>query len=421
MLPVETELHLRMNVMGAGVEINDLAIWAAEVKHELSCQVVTAVLMAVQEQHLERVFTGEAELVCTGCGVVHTGSGSVLRRGSRRRKLRTSSGEIIFELRQVTCSTCRKTWSPYLELLGVAPRQRVLEELERRLVDWVTELSYGQTVRLGAAWLGATLSKRRLHSAVQRYGARVRFTAAEPTAVLVADGTMVASGEKRWGGDDISVVFQVIGRTREGRRPRAIKRVVGFGSGAGHWQETLATTSQPKLVVTDRERGLHRLVSERFPRARHQQCEWHLAHGLSYALWRDGVAVKPRRQLSSQLTTILKLEPAPAAAAYQRLLGRLGACPKARAFLENSAPYVLYPTPSQERTTALAEREMRELNRRTDVGVRWSLSGVSNLLRLRLAQRHNPDDYERIWTSTQRVECNLVPQTRCQRNSSLPI
>lgn len=409
MLTVETELHLRLNVAGGGVEINDLAHWAAEVKHELACQVVTAVLRAVQEQHLERVFAGEAELVCAGCGVIHTGAGSVLRRGTRCRKLRTSSGEVIFELRQVTCSTCRKTWSPYLELLGLAPRQRVLEELERRLVDWVLHLSYGQTVRLGAAWLGATLSKRCLHAAVQRYGARVRFTEAQPTGVLVADGTMVATGEKGWGGEDISVAFQVIGRTREGGRPRAIKRVVGFGSGASHWQQTLATGSDPDLVVTDRERGLHRLVSEHFPRARHQQCEWHLARGLGYALWRDGMAMQRRTQLASKLNAILKLEPAMAAAAYRRLLRRLAACPKARAFLENSAPYVLYPTRSPERTTALAEREIRELNRRTDVGVRWSLSGVSNLLRLRLAQRHNPDDYDRVWTATRRIKWNLVP------------
>lgn len=411
MLSVETELHLRINVSGAGVEINDLAYWAAELKQALACQAIRAVLRTVQEQYVERVLAGEAELVCTGCGVVHRGVGSVLRRGTRRRKLRTSSGEVVFDLRQVTCSACRKTWSPCLALLGVAPRQRVLEELERRLVDWVTRLSYGQTVRLGAAWLGGTLSKRRLHRAVQRYGARVCFTATDPAAVLVADGTMVAAGEKGWGGEDISVAFQVLGRTHEGRRRRAIKRVVGFGSGKGHWQETLATSSQPELVVTDRERGLDRLVSERFPRARHQLCEWHLAHALSYALWRDGMALKTRRQLSRKLTTILKLEPAQTAASYQRLSGRLGASTKARWFLENSAPYVLYSNRSQERTTALAEREMRELNRRTDVGVRWSLRGVSNLLRLHLAQRHNTDDYARIWKSTREVRWNLVPQT----------
>jgi hypothetical protein len=31
------------------------------------------------------------------------------------------------------------------------------------------------------------------------------------------------------------------------------------------------------------------------------------------------------------------------------------------------------------------EREMRELNRRTDVGARWSVPGIMNLTKLRLA------------------------------------
>lgn len=414
MLLVETELHLQLNVLSAGAEINDLAQWAAEMKHALACRVITAVLGAVQEEHLERVLGGEAELVCTGCGVVHTGAGSVLRRGRRRRKLRTSSGEVVFELRQVTCSACRKTWSPYPELLGLAPRQRVLEELERRLVDWVTELSYGKTVRLARAWLGASLSKRRLHAAVQRRGARIRFTEAEPTEVLIADGTKVAAGNKPRG-EDITVAFQLRGRRREGARPRAIKRVVGFGAGPTHWKQSLATVSEPALVVTDRERGVHRLVSDRFPRARHQQCEWHMARTLNYVLSLESVPVEKRRPLTRELAGVFKLTPTRAAAAYRRLLGRLEHSPGATTFLHNSAPYVLHPTRSRERTTALAEREMRELNRRTDVGVRWSLSGVTNLMRLRLAQRHNPDDYERVWRPTRRVQWNTVPRPRCQR------
>lgn len=31
-------------------------------------------------------------------------------------------------------------------------------------------------------------------------------------------------------------------------------------------------------------------------------------------------------------------------------------------------------------TTSPVEREMREINRRADIGVRWSVSGIENLL-----------------------------------------
>jgi hypothetical protein len=52
---------------------------------------------------------------------------------------------------------------------------------------------------------------------------------------------------------------------------------------------------------------------------------------------------------------------------------------------------------------------MRELNRRTDVGVRWSPYGVANMLMLRLATLHNQDDYERIWTPTNSLAWGMVP------------
>jgi len=57
--------------------------------------------------------------------------------------------------------------------------------------------------------------------------------------------------------------------------------------------------------------------------------------------------------------------------------------------------------PSAERTTSVMEREMREATRRTDVGARWSLSGITTLSKLRLAKRHGQDDHERVPTPLQ--------------------
>jgi hypothetical protein len=42
-------------------------------------------LWKAQEDRLAAVFEGLEELVCVRCGVVHSGPGTVLRRGSRAR------------------------------------------------------------------------------------------------------------------------------------------------------------------------------------------------------------------------------------------------------------------------------------------------------------------------------------------------
>lgn len=306
-------------------------------------------------------------------------------------------GRIEFGLRQVTCPDCQRTWCPFGERLGLRPRQRVLEELLRRLVDWVTELSYEKTTKIGGEWLGATVSPRTLHAEVQRRGEALEFTEASPLGTVVADGTKVPAGE-RLRGEDLSVAFQLQGRRTENGRPAVDKRVIGIGVGTGHWQETLATAGEPELVVTDGETGLRELVGWYFERTRHQLCEWHVAYSMAHMLGLDGMAVSERKKLSGKLNGIMGRGGAWARQQYRRIVESLDAYPRAQGLLERAEPFILYTPPSAERTTSVMEREMRELNRRTDVGARWSVSGITNLTKLRLAKRHNPDDYERIWS-----------------------
>lgn len=259
MLRADTEVRTGIKVGGEGLQINDLAAWAFEARTEWTEQVLAQVLWQVQEQHVEAVCAGQVELACSGCGVMHSGPGGVLRRGSRPRKVRTSSGPIQFRLRQLTCSACRKTWSPFPELLGLTPGQRILEEFTRRLIDWVTEFSYAKPCRMGRAWAGDAPSPKTLHREVQRYGAKVTFTEEGPLGTVMADGTKVPAGT-RPRGEELSVAFQLCGRSKENNRTAVHKRVVGFSVGWGHWQETLATEGEPELLVTDGETGVRELA-----------------------------------------------------------------------------------------------------------------------------------------------------------------
>lgn len=136
MLTLETGIQLPCNVHVSAERINDLAAGLPHLGREIALDVGRRVVEQVQDEHLRQVLEGAAELVCCGCGVTHSGTeANLVRRGSRSRKLRTSSGVLCFALRQVTCRECGKTWSPFPELLGLLPRQRVTEELERKLVE----------------------------------------------------------------------------------------------------------------------------------------------------------------------------------------------------------------------------------------------------------------------------------------------
>lgn len=396
MLTPDGSARTSTNVESWSLSINALASSLPELGRLFALDEARRELESAQDAFVEAVLGGRAELVCERCGVVHSGR-TILRRGSRVRQLKTSTGVLRFALRQLTCRDCRRTWSPFARLLGLAPRQRVAQELVRKLVECVTELPYGKTCRLAAAWLGTSLSPRTLHACVQELGSRVRFTPAPPAAVVQADGTKVPAGRSERG-MEVRFSFQILGRHQENGRTAVEKRIAGWGVGRGGWKDALPPGIATEVIVTDREKGLPQLLAKRFPQLRHQHCEWHLGHTMDHLLYLDGVKVAERKGWKEALGKIVwgrtitnRRE------RYGALCSQLACYPKAHTMLVDAKENVLFDVPSPERTTSVIEREMREINRRSDVGVRWSERGIDNLLRLRAAKRINKDDFERLW------------------------
>ena len=173
MLTPDRSARSSTNVESWSLSINAVASSLPELGRLFALDHARRELETAQDEFVKAVLDGRAEVVCERCGVVHSGP-TILRRGRRVRQLKTSIGVLRFALKQLTCGDCRRTWSPFARLLGLAPRQRVAQELVRKLVECVTELPYGKTCRLAAAWLGASLSPRTLHTYVQELGPRVR-------------------------------------------------------------------------------------------------------------------------------------------------------------------------------------------------------------------------------------------------------
>lgn len=401
MLSVNTGVHLSYNVAAEAVEINGLVVLLRGLRTQSHSEAFAHVLACMQEAHLARVLSGADEIICTRCGQVHSGSDSLVRRGWRARQVRSLDGVLCFRLRQVTCRGCRRTWSPYQELLGLSARQRILEEVTEKLFAAVTQMSYAQSCRLGEEWLGVRVGPRTLHGWVQQKGAALRFTPDPHSSLLIADGTKCPVGSKPQGAE-VRLSFQLLSRSEHCGRRAAQLRVVGLGVGEGSWPEALPASLDADLVVTDAEPALGAYVRDHFGGARHQLCEWHQVYTLDWSLIEDGVK-KPRRRALQELLHRILFGADPIARKrmrYARLASRIGKwSPTAQRQLQRAASYLLYESPSAERTTSLAERQMREINRRVENGARWSDTGVLNLLRLRLARKHNPDDYARIWNA----------------------
>lgn len=389
---VHLELKLEVELSAGNTLVSELVAQRTAILQ----QVLSQALAQVQEQWLAQVQREEAELICRSCGVVHVGHKGWVRRGWRARQMQTQAGPLVLPLLQTTCRLCDKTRVLDPERLGIEPRARYTRELKRAVVERVYETSYSRSARLAREVWGVALSSSTLHGFVQHQAAQVELTPSAEGRILLADGTKVPAGT-RAAQEELRLSFQLLGRTQEAGRSRARLRLLALAAGRGSWPRVLRGDTRAEVVVTDAEASLPAHVQASHPEARHQWCEWHVGYTLEWSLLEDGLRVGERRRLQRELARILWSRRSPRT--KQRLYGGfLRRMPRrTRKQLERARPYILFDVPSAERTTSLVERQMREINRRVNVGVRWSVSGVENLMLLSMTKQHNPDDYERIW------------------------
>lgn len=394
---VNPSVHLQIKVELPAEGVNGVIQHLVAQRGAILQQVFEQVVEQLQVQWLAAVEQADAELICYGCGVVHVGPTGWVRRGRRSRVLQTLAGSLVLPLVQTTCGSCGTTRAPFTEALGLFSRQRYTAELRRTLIERVYEMSYARSTGLARELWGVRLSTSTLHGFVQSAAKAVELTPRTGVPLLLADGTKVPAGE-RAAQEDLRVAFQLLGRFTKDGRPRADLRLVGLAAGLGSWPKVLRRDCAAQVVVTDAEPALPSHVQACYPEARHQWCEWHVGYTLNWSLHEDRMRVKERRQLQRELNGILwsKQGQRTKQRRYIGFLKRLP--PRSRKQLERARGNVLFDTPSSERTTSLVERQMREINRRVDVGVRWSIAGLENLMRLSLTRRHNADDYERVWT-----------------------
>jgi hypothetical protein len=404
--PVNRVVHLEFKIELAELSINALLDWYWEHRAEVLEQLMAELIGDAQRQWLAQVREGGAEMVCTACGLVQGRQGWTIR-GQRLRRLKTLVGEVSFPLVQVTCGACGRTRAPGAEALGLSPGARIAPQLEQRALERVYETSYRRSAQALQACAGVRISASTLHRLVQGKGAQLELRADPRAEVILADGTKVRAGE-RTELEELRMAVQVLGREEVGGRPRARLRLLGLEVGPGLWPRVMQAARGTTVVVTDGEPALRAQVRDRYPGARHQQCEWHVGHSLTWSLRADGMKLAERRRRRAELGRIL-WGGAPIEERrrrYDAFTEALWQNPTSQKQLRQARGYLLFDSASTERTTSLIERQMREVDRRAWNGARWSSRGLSHLLRLSFARTHNPDDYERLWNKQPRASAS---------------
>ena len=418
----KVEIHLEFSVPPGELDVNEIVALIQEVQAQVGPALMACYLEAVQDMVLDQALgprwadapQGEAPWVCPQC----QSRQDFKRRGSRPRVLRkTSLGRVSFELRQVTCCCCGATFSPFAAWLALEPYQVSTTEFQEQAVKVACQMSYARSAEqvhdLGHLAISATA----VHHWVQAKGAQVAFDAEQANGhPLLLDSTKVRAGDKKRG-CPLNVGLSIQKRRWVNGRPHLDTYPVCFGVGES-WSETgqpLAAV-HPARVVFDGDEGLISWLEDSFPDVPKQRCIWHLVRQLYWPLWEDGLNKAQARVWMRRLGKILyhpqhevqhsrgELKDLIAELRQENLLKAAGylAAAEPYAFTYRKRPDGMFfdeqsLEPRAISSTSPLERQMREINRRTDVGVRWSVPGVNNLVGLDLVRRFDPEQWKALW------------------------
>lgn len=419
---LKMEIHLELSVPLSGLDVNQVMALFEQIQRQLGPALAGFYLEQVQDQLLDQALgpkwnkeaQGEAPWSCPGCGAVEGFS----RRGSYRRVLRkTSLGSVVFELRQVTCRECGHTFSPFPDVFDLAPYQASTTEFRAKVAEVACQTSYARTVRYVSDLAGVAVSATAVHRWVQDQGARVTFDVEDANGKpLIVDSTKVLAGDKERGAL-LNLGLSIQNRYWSNGRARLEVSPVAFGVGES-WKETGGDLgrARPDRLVFDGDEVVRRWAEKTLPSTPKQRGLWHLVRQLYWPLWRDGLCKEESDPWLQRLGRLLyhpeqSLEKTKAELeGLIRELSQQG-LNDVVAYLSRAAPYAFtyreHPTgifsddparqPRAIRSTSPVERQMREINRRTDVGVRWSISGVKNLVALDLVRRLDPEQWQALW------------------------
>ena len=307
-------------------------------------------------------------------------SHSFTRKGKRHRLYKSVIGNTVLPILQVQCSLCQYRFCPYKEQIGLAFTDRISPTLKQRQLALTCHISYKKARGFIESCLGIGSSEPTIRKEIDRQAEKFRkMPVTAKKKIVYHDSTKVKAGLKERG---VSIHLAVT--TKPGIYPRSRKRLLFLKTGGADQIKKSLKALKAKGIVHDGDMDLSGCAPLL------QRCLWRLVHQLKHFLWQDGIPLKARASYVKELIDILYRSPSVKVMneKYRRFTHTLkqNGLIKSVVHLQNAEHEIatFRKHGLNARTTSTVEREMREINRRVDNGVRWSIPGVENLLLVKM-------------------------------------
>jgi hypothetical protein len=322
------------------------------------------------------------QIFCPECGVnEHT------RKGWRPRVLRSSRGRLVLLVLQAKCKCCGRAFRPFTTALGLPFSRRCTDELLEKAVSLGVQMPFQRSSDILKKLTAGSLSAEGIRQKIAAKAKAIAFRDEVSGKTVLTDSTKVKAGAKERGASVQMAITAEPGPMVAGR-PTIRKELVHLHVGDVEPLRDHLGAIRPQRIVHDGDTNFSDCADSV------QRCRWHLVHQLKHYLWQDDIPHEDRGIYQSRLKDILFGERSTAPRMLRTFIKDLEAvgCTTSAEHLRNARSETFtYRTDKNftYATTTPIEREMRELNRRADVGVRWSERGVENVLKVLFHYRMN--------------------------------
>ena len=314
---------------------------------------------------------------------------------------------ILFQL-QIQCKGCKHKMYLTRKLLGIEANKRIPFDTIRKL-GLIGSLTTYRVAKKIVGLFGIVLDKMTIWRSVQKLSKEIEFNLdPDECAQAEGDGTGIPIRGIKQRGQELKLLVQL--------KKKGGVRVAGLAIGKydGNWDKLfeplipVLKTFKKFLLITDGDtsilKGLKGKVDVLF-----QRCLWHIPHQFKWNLWKDGVKSKSEQWkiALSHLFDIVNTKSIQhnkecidnIISLKQEHLDKLvcicqeNGWKHCKSYLENAKPdmFTALSKRLSGKTTSHAERVMRNINMRINVG-KWSPQGALNAVKIRLAYYYNDFD-----------------------------
>ena len=359
-------------------DVNQLFDWLSTESDANFAKCFAQSLRQLQNNLYEQL---KEQLICPDCA-----GDIIIRKGWRKRHLKTSRGSFKLVVLQASCKSCGRTFRPLNDLIGLPFSRRFLDEFVEKGIRVAVDLSFAKASRIIKSLTRCQISAAAIRQKLHAKAAGLKLDNNVCGKTVLVDSTKVKSG-KKMRGSPVHVAITAHKGPQRARRPSIKKRLLHLHvGGSGKLRKHLKRIGAENLVHD----GFENLAG---CATNVQRCSWHLVHQLKYYLRQDGVRYRLRPFYQNSLKTIL-WDPENGPEKLKTFIKELqhNGLKQSATHLSNAEHEAftwINDSGFTYKTTSPLEREMRELNRRADVGVRWSDKGVESVLKLLFYYRLN--------------------------------